>query len=237
MLEDSPSIVGWDLMPATLVLSMAWPISKYTDRGHIEPCWLGLNSIDPYKFNIHKQWLVALEKVLGPGDVFLIIQVSFDLKRKVNCHPQLDPAKVLVRHKDACATATILMPISWNWRHPSSSTKHSWFCCGSVKSLPWWQKTHNIIPSELNWARSLSLEAPESNMIVSNSHFYSLWSTKCNIIKGSCSSEHSTPPLLITIFFDDSWVDHECKEGTILHLNFFLWKKKMKIKIKKLLYI
>ena len=72
-----------DLMPTTMTLFLACPSSNHADGGHVEH-WLGPNSIDPYKFNNRKQQLVAQENVLGPDDVFLIIQVNFDLKRKVN---------------------------------------------------------------------------------------------------------------------------------------------------------
>ena len=68
-----------------MALFVACLRSNNADGGYIEH-WLGSNSINPYKFNNHKQQLVAHEKVLEPGDVFLIIKVDFDLKRKVNCH-------------------------------------------------------------------------------------------------------------------------------------------------------
>ena len=72
-------------MLATLALFLACPSSNHVDGGHVDP-WLRSTLINPYQFNNHKQRLVAQEKVLGPGDVFLIIQVAFDLERKVNRH-------------------------------------------------------------------------------------------------------------------------------------------------------
>ena len=123
------------LMPAILGLFLACPSSNHADGGHVEP-WLGSKPLDPYRFNNYKQQLVAQETVLGPVDIFLIIQVDFDLRRKLNItFPQQDSAKVLGRLMNACAKATILMSLFWNWIHPSSLTKHSRSCRGSVKLL------------------------------------------------------------------------------------------------------
>ena len=53
VLEDSSPIVGGGLDAYDL-----GPSSNHADGGHDEP-WLGLNPIDPYKFNNHKQRLVT----------------------------------------------------------------------------------------------------------------------------------------------------------------------------------
>ena len=85
VLEDLPSIVWGSLIPATLMLFTACLSSNHEDGVHVQT-WLGSKSIHPYKFNSHKQWPVAQEKVLGPCDVFLVIQVDFYWERKVNHH-------------------------------------------------------------------------------------------------------------------------------------------------------
>ena len=75
VLEDSPSIVVEFLDACDLGAIWGLTSSNHANGWHVEP-WLGSNSIDPYKFNNHKRQLVAQEKVLGLGDVFLIIQVN-----------------------------------------------------------------------------------------------------------------------------------------------------------------
>ena len=129
VLEDSPPIVGEDLMSAILTLFVACPSSNHTDGGHVEP-WLGPNLVNPCKFNNHV-------KVLRPGDVFLIIQVNFNLKRKVNRH--LPPTRCWQspwqtwwclpkgNHFHVCF---------FELEAPLVIKKYSWSCCGSVKLLP-----------------------------------------------------------------------------------------------------
>ena len=53
--------------------------------------------------------------------------------------------------------------------------------------------------------------------------FCCLWSTKLDKVKGNHSSEYAIPPPLIVLFFNNSLVDCECKEGAILSLTFLLW--------------